>query len=52
MPNQPKPGLTRIEISGVPDDLKTAAQAEATRRGESVSAFVRRALEEYVRSGK
>lgn len=48
MPNQPKQNTARIEIY-IPDELKAAAKARAVERGESVSAVVRRALEEYVR---
>lgn len=49
MPNQPKPGTSRHEISAIPDDLWQRAQAVAAERGESISAIVRRALAEYVR---
>lgn len=49
MPNQPKSGTSRHEISAIPDDLWARAQAVAAERGESVSAVVRRALEEYAR---
>ena len=51
MPNRPKPapGTSGHYISKVPDDLWLAAQAEATRRGESVSEAVRRFLTEYAK---
>jgi hypothetical protein len=51
MPNQPKQGTSRHEISAIPDDLWARAQAVAAERGESLSAAVRRALELYVREG-
>lgn len=49
MPNQPKANTGRHEVSGIPDDLWAKARARAAERGESVSAAVRRALEEYVK---
>lgn len=54
MPNKPKPapGTRGHYISKVPDDLWAAAQAEATRRGESVSEAVRRFLTEYAKGEK
>lgn len=53
MPNQPKPapGTRGHYISKIPDDLWARAQAVAAERGESLSAAVRRALEEYAKEG-
>lgn len=48
MPNQPAPGNRGHYISSIPDPLWARVQAVAAERGESVSAAVRRALEEYV----
>jgi hypothetical protein len=48
MPNQPAPGSRGHYISSIPDPLWEQAQTVAAERGESVSAAIRRALEEYV----
>ena len=45
MANQPKTPITGVRI---PLELKTAAQAKAADRGESLSDVVRRGLAEYV----
>lgn len=49
MPNQPKAGKTGHYISAIPDELWEAAKKAAADRGESISAAVRRFLEEYVK---
>lgn len=49
MPNQPRPNTSGHYISSIPDDLWAKAQATAAARGESVSAAVRRFLEEYTK---
>lgn len=49
MPNQPKAGNRGHYISSIPDELWAKAQATAADRGESVSAAVRRFLEEYAK---
>ena len=46
MPNKPK---TPIRGVRVPEDLWRAAQAEAERRGETVTDAILRALKRYVR---
>lgn len=48
MPNQPAAGRRGHYVSSIPDPLWERAQAVAAKRGESVSAAIRRALEEYV----
>lgn len=50
MANQPKSGSRGHYISAIPDDLWTKAQEAAAARGESVSAAIRRFLEQYTRS--
>jgi predicted HicB family RNase H-like nuclease len=52
MPNQPTPGSRGHFISSIPDPLWEQAQTVAADRGESVSAAIRRALEEYVKQPK
>lgn len=49
MPNQPDPNNQHLTISAVPRTLVVAAKAKAAERGESISAAVRRFLEEYVK---
>ena len=51
MPNQPKPapGTRGHYISNIPDDLWARARMRAVERQETLSAVVRRALEEYVK---
>lgn len=49
MPNQPAPNTRGHYISAIPDDLWARAQAVAAERGESLSAVVRRMLEEYAK---
>jgi hypothetical protein len=44
MPNQPKTPVRSVRVSDV---LWGAAQDEAARRGETVTAVIVRALEEY-----
>jgi len=51
VPNQPAPGTRGHYISAIPDDLWERAQARAAAEGESLSAVVRRMLEEYAREG-
>jgi len=48
MPNQPRPDNPARSVR-VPDDLWTAAKAEAERRGETVTDVLLRALRRYVR---
>ena len=43
-PNAPK---TPMKSFRIPEDVYRAAQAEAQRRGETLTDVVRRALEEY-----
>jgi hypothetical protein len=52
MPNQPALGNRGHFISSIPDPLWEQAQTVAAERGESVSAAIRRALEEYVKQPK
>lgn len=47
MPNQPKTPQSSFRI---PVDLRDAAKAKATDRGESLTAVIIRALEEYVKT--
>lgn len=49
MPNQPK---TPIKCFRIPEDLYREAQQTATKRGESLSDEVRRALQRYVRRNR
>jgi hypothetical protein len=48
MPNQPAVGQVHITLY-LPQELRDASKAEAARRGESVSAAVRRFLAEYAK---
>lgn len=48
MPNQPKDGV-RARAFRVPDDLWEVANAKATIDGETISAVLRRLLEDYVK---
>ena len=44
MPNQPKTPLRSVRV---PDDVWTAAQAQAAERGETVSQVIVRSLRRY-----
>lgn len=49
MPNQPK---TPVHAFRIEDELWAAVQAEAERRGETVSDAVRRSLRRYAKPTK
>lgn len=48
MPNKPAEGMVHLTLY-LPQELRDAAKARAAAEGESVSAAIRRMLEEYVR---
>ena len=48
VPNKPAPGQVHITIY-LPDKLRDKVKTKAAAEGESVSAVVRRALEEYIK---
>jgi len=51
MPNQPAEGQVHLTLY-LPRELRDAAKARAAAEGESLSAVVRRMLEEYAKEGK
>ena len=49
---RPKTGVTPVRNIRVPEELWRAAQAEAERRGETLTEAIIAALQRYVRAGE